>query len=170
MAKTVRYVRAVRADGRIKQPEVAEAVRIRIAHVNAGGYPAAERKLSAEQRQAVFALAGGLCQECGAAAREVDHIGEPINGDISHPDNLQALCSDCHRRKTMRSIRPATDPTVLARAAEVQLRIHAPEPLRACDRTGWQQEWRILSKQRRAVARAALAAAGDGSGWARPRA
>jgi 5-methylcytosine-specific restriction endonuclease McrA len=158
-AKTIRYVRAVRADGRIKRPDVAEAVRISLAHIYAGGYPAAERKLTVEQRKTVFARAKSLCQMCGAAATEVDHIGEPIDGDINHPDNLQALCSACHRQKTMRRIRPSTNPVVLARAAEVQSRIRAPKPVRHCDSTEWAQEWRAVSRQRKAMAQAALTAA-----------
>lgn len=40
---------------------------------------------------------GGTCQLCGAPATEVDHINA---GDNHHPNNLQAICTTCHRRKS----------------------------------------------------------------------
>ena len=65
MAETVRYERAVRRDGRIRDPEVAEAVFIRRAILNGGGYPEAERSLPKKIREAVLERDGGLCRKCG---------------------------------------------------------------------------------------------------------
>ena len=48
---------------------------------------------------------GGLCQPCLArgrvtAAREVDHMRAKAKGGTDDPDNLQAICVQCHRTKT----------------------------------------------------------------------
>jgi 5-methylcytosine-specific restriction endonuclease McrA len=148
-ARTVRYVRAVKADGRIKEPDVAEAVKIRIAMVLGGGYPAEERKLTSAERQAIFERDGGRCRSCGAPATEVDHIGAPVGGDINHPDNLQALCSKCHRKKTMEGFRPIETAAERARAAELRRRIESPEPVRVCDSADWNDRWRGIAAERK---------------------
>jgi 5-methylcytosine-specific restriction protein A len=46
-----------------------------------------------------------LCVACSAQGRireatEVDHIVPLAKGGTNSPDNLQALCTDCHKRKT----------------------------------------------------------------------
>jgi hypothetical protein len=41
----------------------------------------------------VFEWADARCQRCGAEATGVDHIAGPIDGDINHPDNLQAFAA-----------------------------------------------------------------------------
>lgn len=38
------------------------------------------------------------CRRCGARATDVDHIDDPADHD---PANLQSLCTDCHRVKTL---------------------------------------------------------------------
>src|SRR4051794_3387361 len=100
-AKAVRYARSATADGRIERPDVAEAVRIKIGLALAGGYPENDRKLSEEQRLEAFARDGGKCRSCGHPATEIDHIAGGIDGDVNHEDNLQALCTQCHREKTL---------------------------------------------------------------------
>lgn len=40
------------------------------------------------------------CRHCGAPATEVDHIINLAQGGTHHLDNLQALCTPCHRIKT----------------------------------------------------------------------
>ena len=46
-----------------------------------------------------------LCQVCLSKgvytqATEVDHIKNKANGGTDSPDNLQAICSPCHKEKT----------------------------------------------------------------------
>jgi 5-methylcytosine-specific restriction endonuclease McrA len=48
------------------------------------------------RREIVFQRDNGRCK-CGRAATEVDHI---IPGNDHDLDNLQAICTDCHRKKT----------------------------------------------------------------------
>lgn len=148
-AKTVRYVRAVRADGRGQRPDVQEAVTIKTASVLGGGYPARGRRLSAALRRSVLERDGGHCRICGAEANQIDHIGGPIQGDINHPDNLQVLCESCHRRKTMDSHRPLETPEEFARAEALRERIEAEDPLRECDAADWADRWRSILKRRR---------------------
>lgn len=52
--------------------------------------------------------AGGVCQGCGSEAPFLDESGEPFlevhhlkrrsDGGADHPDNVVALCPNCHRR------------------------------------------------------------------------
>ena len=48
-----------------------------------------------------------LCQVClpqglVRPARTVDHVTPKAEGGTDDPDNLQAICDDCHRAKTQR--------------------------------------------------------------------
>jgi 5-methylcytosine-specific restriction endonuclease McrA len=101
-AKSVRYIRACIAYGRVWEPDVAEAIQIRRAHINSGGYDERSRQLSKSVRQAVIDRDGGLCRKCGAPGTEVDHI----IGDSGELTNLQLLCPPCHRQKTMLNVHP----------------------------------------------------------------
>jgi 5-methylcytosine-specific restriction endonuclease McrA len=147
-AKVVRYGRAVHADGRIKRADVEEALKIKVASVLGGGYPADERRLSAEQRQAVFDRDEGKCQVCGGPATEIDHIDPMVGGDMNRPGNLQALCNECHRRKTIAGHHPIETEDEFLRATELLSRIRSPEPLRDCDDPDWSSRWRALRKER----------------------
>jgi 5-methylcytosine-specific restriction endonuclease McrA len=149
----VRYARAVLRDERIQQRDVQEAVRIRIASVLGGGYPAGERRLPEDQRQAIFVRDGGRCRLCGAEATEIDHVGAPVDRDINHPDNLQALCSSCHRKKTLAMHRPLRTEEERERAAALKTRIAAQLPLRPCDVPDWADRWRSVAAQRREMLR-----------------
>lgn len=56
--------------------------------------------VTAEVRSFIFERDGNLCQICKASpATEVDHIWPASMGGTSHPDNLQAACKPCNRRK-----------------------------------------------------------------------
>lgn len=58
-------------------------------------------------RRFVLRRDNGVCQLCRSApATEVDHI---VAGDNHHVTNLQAVCSPCHRDKTLREARAARD-------------------------------------------------------------
>lgn len=61
----------------------------------------------AKLRQRVMHRDAGLCQRCFAANRitpasQVDHILPKSAGGSDAMDNLQALCADCHRAKTIK--------------------------------------------------------------------
>lgn len=128
---------------------MAEAVKIRLAIVLGGGYNANERKLTQTQRETVFQKDNGKCRNCGAQATEIDHITVPAHGDINHEDNLQALCSKCHREKTMKNLRPIETEEESTRATELRKRIASPTPLRACDSADWNHCWRQIAAKRR---------------------
>lgn len=56
-------------------------------------------------RESVFRRDGKLCQSClkrgeYTQAQEVDHIKALEDGGTDDPDNLQAICTDCHKAKT----------------------------------------------------------------------
>src|SRR5690349_16970443 len=98
-AKYVRYYRARLADGSIVDEDIREALQVRLAHILSGGYDARLRKLPLDVRRAVFERDAFRCRSCGVQGTEVDHI----RGSSSELSNLQLLCSDCHREKTMRN-------------------------------------------------------------------
>ena len=73
------------------------------------GYGTAWDKL----RQRILKRDHYLCQEhkkhkVMIPANEVDHIISKANGGTDDPDNLQSLCTDCHREKTARERQPST--------------------------------------------------------------
>jgi hypothetical protein len=96
-AELVRYVRGRTKDGRIHEPDVAEAIQIRLAAVMAGGYPKQARCIPPKIRAAVIARDNGQCRACGGPGTEIDHI----NGSSQALENLQLLCDPCHNKKTV---------------------------------------------------------------------
>lgn len=55
-----------------------------------------------KRRDAVVRRDGFRCVICGSyGPLEVDHIIPVAKGGSWEPTNLQTLCSDCHRRKTL---------------------------------------------------------------------
>ena len=56
--------------------------------------------LTPNQRQAALKRDQHTCRHCGDHATEVDHITNLAQGGTHHPDNLQSLCTPCHRAKT----------------------------------------------------------------------
>lgn len=63
-----------------------------------GGTNGAWRK----QRGVVFRTYGDACLKCGDKATEVDHIIELAQGGTDEIENLQPLCTACHKAKTAR--------------------------------------------------------------------
>ena len=68
------------------------------------GYGSQWRKL----RASILKRDGYLCQVCKAKgkltqANEVDHIKEKAHGGTDSPNNLQAICTPCHRNKTAKA-------------------------------------------------------------------
>jgi 5-methylcytosine-specific restriction endonuclease McrA len=153
-AHTVRYVRGTIRDGRINDPEVAEAVRIRIGMVLGGGYAKSARELSPELRRSIVERDGGVCQVCGEPGDQIDHINEDaslVAIDINDPRNLQLICDSCHRAKTLSTFKPLEDEE-RPHADALRARIDASVPLRECDDD---QQWKTLYKTR-AAERSAL--------------
>jgi 5-methylcytosine-specific restriction endonuclease McrA len=145
-ASTIRYWRRVVRDGRIDQPDVREAVRTRVAHLLAGGYHEAARRLSPAVRARVWERDGGRCVRCGQPGAEIDHIAD----DSPDLGNLQLLCADCHRAKTAARMRPASQEQAAAVAALYAERVRPDVPALLCDdEQRWQQDWAALKKARR---------------------
>jgi hypothetical protein len=146
VADFVRYARGVIRDpARANDPEVTDAIKVRMAILMGGGYPAKVRHLSDEQRAVITERDGGVCKECGAPANEIDHIA----GSSADPSNLQLLCHQHHMDKTKGSFVPA-NAGQKAWANELwDTRIYVDTPLRLCDnRERWGKEWRALKKER----------------------
>jgi 5-methylcytosine-specific restriction endonuclease McrA len=146
MAETVRYWRRVVRDGRLEQPDVREAVFTRVAHLLAGGYRKAARRLAAEVRQQAWQRDGGRCVQCGRLGDEIDHIRD----DSPDLDNLQLLCRDCHHAKTAERMVPANDDQRAAIDALYATRVQPDAPALLCDdEQRWRKEWSALKKARR---------------------
>src|SRR5215210_7111741 len=95
-AHFVRYVRRCHQDGRDQQPDVREAIDIKLAMILSGGYPEQERRLTDSIRKAVIERDKGCCQKCGQPGDQIDHI----RGNSDDMKNLQLLCRTCHNQKT----------------------------------------------------------------------
>lgn len=155
-AKTIRYGRTIHKDGRIHRPDVAEAWEIKWAWaMNGMAYPKHQRKITAAVRDLVFERAAGRCQKCGGVATEIDHLNKPeFKDDPNHPDNLQALCAECHRKKSLAGFtqKPFSElpENIQQRILELTSRLEAPVPQRLCDdETVWSTIWsQILSERR----------------------
>lgn len=66
------------------------------------GYGPEWRKL----RKRIMARDTHLCQECKrngimTQAKEVDHIVNKASGGTDEDDNLEAICTPCHKKKTI---------------------------------------------------------------------
>lgn len=128
-AKDVRYFRQIARAGRTVEPDVLSALRMRHAHLMAGGYPATARRVPASVRAEVLSANGDMCAGCGSVpATQVDHI----SGSSGKRANLQGLCAQCNRLKAEANIVPLK-PEREAIRAEFVLRVKALIPLRACD-------------------------------------
>jgi hypothetical protein len=146
MAETMRYWRRVVRDRRIDRPDVRDAVSTRVAHLLAGGYRKAARRLGSEVRRQVWQRDGGRCVRCGQPGDEIDHIRD----DSPELGNLQLLCTNCHHAKTAERMVPASDDQSAAVDALYTTRVLPDTPALLCDdEQRWRQEWRALKKARR---------------------
>lgn len=64
------------------------------------GWTGQHTGLTPNQRTTALTRDNHTCRHCAAPATEVDHIINLAQGGTHHPDNLQTLCTPCHRRKT----------------------------------------------------------------------
>lgn len=152
-ADLVRYTRRALKDGRSARGDVQTAIGQRLLMIRAGGYPYGARRVPKTVREQVFELDKYLCRLCGSRATDIDHI----NGSSNAPDNLQALCSTCNRRKMearVQTISPKTDVELWKRIEEQTMRlakrIAARHPDRICDDPEkWQGTWRHLQLTRK---------------------
>lgn len=146
IASNVRYQRRVLRDGRIERPDVREAVATRNAFMLIGGYASLGRTLSTSTRAEVKTRDGGRCQKCGKPGVEIDHI-DGSSGDL---ENLQLLCSDCHKAKTAENMVPASAESRAILQAFMLARVIPDEPrLLADDEAQWEKVWRGLKTARK---------------------
>jgi 5-methylcytosine-specific restriction endonuclease McrA len=151
-AKYVRYWRATAKDGRQSNPEVLAELDLKLAFVLGGGYPAEERRIDMETRQFVMQRARGCCQLCGGAGAEVDHIESLPLPALNKPSNLQLLCGDCHKAKTLKNVVPVEsgDVGVRLKMRMLEDRCSRREPVSIADDEGqWRTWWQRLASKRR---------------------
>ncbi|NPV68147.1 MAG: HNH endonuclease [Anaerolineae bacterium] len=147
IAKYIRYYRRCIKDGRVDQLDVQQALRFRLAHILAGGYPERERRLTKDIRDAVIRRDEGRCRICGAPGTEIDHI----HGSSHDLNNLQLLCKSCHSAKTASNLVPITPlshPKEWALAEALHERAWSRLPQKLCDSTDWAQLWRKIASKR----------------------
>jgi hypothetical protein len=133
VASWIRYFQGVLTDCRLDDPEVSEAVGIKLAHIAGGGYAASARQISPELRLEIKERDGGVCRQCGSPGTDIDHISDSSDDR----ENLQLLCRPCHNAKTQLSL--------VAAEREVVQTVHRPIRFRAlesphrqpCDVVGW---------------------------------
>ena len=161
IAEVVRYVRACSHDGRVEQPDVCEAIQMRVAHVLGGGYPEREREVSPAVRSAVFERAGGRCENCGRvldfAGTSGDLDAQPqiqhVAGSSSEPSNLKSFCRRCNMADAQSKFVPVEpDSSAAALLEELVRRWSSPEPLLVCDDDRqWRYTWRGFARAARDV-------------------
>jgi hypothetical protein len=148
--KLVRYARATLADGRAQaDPKIEDAWRMRLAHILAGGYHEAERRVPAAMRERVFERDDHKCVICGDPATEIDHIA----GDANAMDNLRSTCGTCNFKMAEEQFVPVTG-AAAARGTEILKRMLAPEPTHPRDdpQAGPGQAVTELANRRRLLA------------------
>lgn len=166
-AAFVRYFRSCKCNGRINQPDVLEALQIRMAHILGGGYKVSERRIPLSVRRAVYERDNRTCQKCGKPGKEVDHI----DGSSYDLENLQVLCGDCHNEKTKSNFRELT-PEVegsdekMAKINALRLRTESEKPHRICDdENHWKANQMVIkADMRRAIHNERLVALGRNEG------
>lgn len=146
ISAAVRYQRATGRDGRFDRADVRWAVQVQNAFLLGGGYQALGRDLDTGTHLQVKTRDDGKCRLCGKAGTEIDHI----DGSSADLDNLQLLCSDCHRAKTAESLVPAL-PEEQAQLVGMYLTRVVPDvpTLLADDESEWRHRWRGLKKARK---------------------
>jgi endogenous inhibitor of DNA gyrase (YacG/DUF329 family) len=155
VAKNVRWARRRLADGTIDRPDIAEALRTRIAFMLSGGYPERARRVPPATRQQVIARSGGKCENCGQPFLSGPDAGDRrltiqhVRGSSNDLANLRAFCSRCNTLDMQSRQRPVTDPAKLKQARAFERRYRSKRPTRACDdERHWRSVWRIIGKRR----------------------
>ncbi len=149
----VRYFRSCRRDGRINQPDIREALEIKMAHILGGGYKISERRLSLSTREKIYERDNRTCQKCGQPATDIDHIHDSSD----NLENLQMLCRDCHNQKTTANfvkLKPEVEgyEKKLAEIDSLRIRTESEIPKRICDdEEKWKSLWRGFMSERRSV-------------------
>ena len=173
-AELIRYVRGCRADGRVNQPDVQEAIRIKMALVLGGGYPETARALSDDLRATVYERANWLCENCGVALlRFTQRRGEDgrvertffrlldggpaeadldavahqhCNGNSNDVADLKAFCKRCNNVDAESKMVPlAADSPQATMARAIVARWEASTPIRLCDdEVNWKTQWRSI--------------------------
>ena len=59
------------------------------------------RRVNSHLANKIRARDNHTCQQCGQPGHEVDHITPRAFGGTDNPNNLQTLCTTCHRKKTL---------------------------------------------------------------------
>ncbi len=153
MAKHVRYFRARLSEGRLNDSDIKQAMGDKLLSLFKGGYPAKERALTPEQREAIFERDQRTCQLCGAQADQIDHIA----GDSADPSNLRAVCGPCNSRLAA-AITGDASPDKLAEFREFVTEIYPEmatrtavlQPLQCSDdHVGWRKLEAAVRGQRR---------------------
>lgn len=148
IAALVRYARRTRTRGVFDDPDIQEAITIRLGLIiGSGGYDTKGRRIPPETRAEVYALAAGKCQKCGQkfgedfdSQRTIQHL----NGSSSDIANLQAWCMRCNKDDVLGKMVPMTDED-RAEAFMIIMRWEAKKPLRLCDdEVHWESMWRDL--------------------------
>jgi predicted nucleic acid-binding Zn ribbon protein len=146
ISASVRYQRRVFRDGRIDDPDVRLALSIRNAFLLIGGYGSLGRTLPVSTRAEVKTRDGGRCTRCGKPGAEIDHI----DGSSPNLDNLQLLCSECHKRKTSENLVPATaESRALLHSLFISRVLPDVPTLLADDEFAWDKTWRGLKAARK---------------------
>ena len=100
------------------------------------------RRLTTQERLAIFLRRLGHCARCGGRIRpgqrwEIDHITPLGLGGRDAPDNLQVVCAPCHRDKTRRDV------SAVAKAKRVEARhwgaYRSPTPLPCGRASPWKR-------------------------------
>ena len=133
VADWIRYFQRTRAAGRSLDPDISEALRVKLAHIAAGGYDERGRSLAADVRSAIIRRDNGVCRECGRPGSEVDHIA----GSSSDLSNLQLLCHECHMEKTRESMVQAAPDLVATVHDPIRRRALETPSRQPCDSTDW---------------------------------
>jgi len=142
-AKMIRYTRNKFSEGRSDEPDVMEAIEMKMASVLGGGYPAKARQVSVQLRRTIMERDKSTCRLCESPATEIDHIV----GSSNDPRNLRALCKPCNMKLAQAKFGP-TDADGEQKAAVIWRRIYAHTPERLCDdEKVWISLWRKLNGQ-----------------------
>jgi 5-methylcytosine-specific restriction endonuclease McrA len=150
-AKYVRYVRACKSDGRIKQIDIQLAIQMKKAHILGGGYREKDRRVSGSLRDKLIKKYHGRCVICGKPANEADHI----NGNRNSAKNLQLLCWECHMLKSTNDLKPIDSNNLShikmrKKSHELDLRVNAKSPKRECDNEkSWNRVYKDLYRNNR---------------------